>query len=404
MASVRTRENTFKVLLSTFPKRPTFEELHIFVYQTLGLRLDQVVRLQMNHAQNCVHVKCIDLKTAQDTVINHDGQHELEVNKKKYKVRLQMDDGGVEIKIHDLSENVTKEEIVAALRQYGDVLSTKELCWSENFVGKGTASGVWVVKMDLRRHIKSFITIQGEQTLVTYRNQPQTCRHCMNLSHPGSTCVENKKLLGQRVDLENRLNSARASKGQGSTPVSFAAVLNNEAPLTNTSPFVRIFSTNEAQTMDSSLQRQQTFISGTQASLSTPAGSSAIVPTTSPPSIVEVGEHDVETDAKGIGKDSTNEDPIDQSTQLLQKNEIATTSSGDVSIFKAPAIVLKPRPDLSPAPSPSLKALTMEISESESNDSASENNPFHTVTRGRRRSKKPRPSSPHSQTNPDTKP
>ncbi|XP_065076055.1 FACT complex subunit spt16-like [Ochlerotatus camptorhynchus] len=48
---------------------------------------------------------------------------QLEVNKKKYKVRLQMDDGGVEIKIHDVSENVTKDEMLAALKQYGDALN-----------------------------------------------------------------------------------------------------------------------------------------------------------------------------------------------------------------------------------------------------------------------------------------
>ncbi|KAL9705536.1 hypothetical protein quinque_009054 [Culex quinquefasciatus] len=129
MSQVRTRENTFKVDLSNFPKRPSIEELQKFVLVNLGLAVGQVKRFQVNHAQNCAHVKCVDLKTAQDAVAKHDGKHEMDVNKTKVKVRLVMEDGGVEVKIHDLSENVTSEEIVAFLRNYGDVLNIREVPW-----------------------------------------------------------------------------------------------------------------------------------------------------------------------------------------------------------------------------------------------------------------------------------
>lgn len=209
MSTARARENTFKVDLSNFPKRPSFEEIHSFVHQTLGLSIDQVLRLQMNHAQNCAHVKCKDLKTAQDAVDQNNGRHEMEVNRTKIKVRLMMDDGGVEVKIHDLSENIRNEDIAAFLGQYGEVISIKELIWGDNFAFKGVSSGVRVAKMILHRHIKSFVTILGEETLVSYRNQPQYCKHCTNPSHPGLTCVENKKLIGQKTDLNNRLKAAQ---------------------------------------------------------------------------------------------------------------------------------------------------------------------------------------------------
>ncbi|KAL9697573.1 hypothetical protein quinque_001014 [Culex quinquefasciatus] len=121
MTTLRPRENTFKVDLSVFPKRPSFEEIHSFVHDTMGLRIDQVKRLQMNHVQNAAHVKCDTLKTAQDAVDQHNERHEIEMNKVKYKVRLQMDDASVEVKVHDLSENVRNEEITAFLRQYGEM-------------------------------------------------------------------------------------------------------------------------------------------------------------------------------------------------------------------------------------------------------------------------------------------
>ncbi|KAL9698898.1 hypothetical protein quinque_002339 [Culex quinquefasciatus] len=222
MSSVRIRENTFKLCLKNFPKRPTYEEIHAFVHDKVGLKPTQVTRLQMNHSQNCVHIKCVDLKTAQDAVINHNDRHELVVDKKRIKVRLMMDDAGVEIKIHDLSENIRNEEVAAYLKQYGDVLSVRDVVWSESFKYKGVNTGVRVAKVVLRRHIKSFVTILGETTMISYRTQPQTCRHCHNQLHPGSSCVENKKLLGQKQDLNKRLDLARNQHSAGS---SYADVL-----------------------------------------------------------------------------------------------------------------------------------------------------------------------------------
>ena len=223
MSSVRIRENTFKLCLKNFPKRPTYEEIHAFVHEKVGLEPSQVTRLQMNHSQNCVHIKCVDLKTAQDAVINHNDRHEMVVDKKRIKVRLMMDDAGVEIKIHDLSENIRNEEVAAYLKQYGEVLSVRDVVWSESFRYKGVATGVRVAKVVLRRHIKSFVTILGETTMISYRTQPQTCRHCHNQIHPGSSCVENKKLLTQKQDLNKRLDLARNQIGTGS---SYADVLN----------------------------------------------------------------------------------------------------------------------------------------------------------------------------------
>lgn len=132
--SSKSRENTFRVDFSNLPKRMSYEETHHFVHNILGLGLDAVLRLQVNHALNCAQVKCRDLKTAQETVILHNGKHDVEMNNEKYKVKLSMDDGGIEVKIHDLSENVTSDQIREFLQHYGDVISIRELLWGDNFI------------------------------------------------------------------------------------------------------------------------------------------------------------------------------------------------------------------------------------------------------------------------------
>lgn len=213
MSSVKSRENTFRVDFSNLPKRMTYEEIHAFVYHNLGLGIDSVKRLQVNHALNCAQVKCSDLRIAQETVMQHNGKHEVEMNKHKYKVKLSMDDGGVEVKIHDLSENVSNEQICDYLKQYGEVLAVKELIWGEKFIYKNAPTGTRVVKMMLRKHIKSYVTILGEKTYVSYFGQPPTCKHCANVLHAGMTCAENKKLVTQKSDLNNRLKQAQSYAG-----------------------------------------------------------------------------------------------------------------------------------------------------------------------------------------------
>lgn len=204
------RENTFKVDLSDFPKRPTYEVIHNFIHQTIGLQHQQVQRLQINHAQKCVHVKCKDLLTAEAVVKKHNGKHELDVDGCKFAVRLTLDGGYTEVKVHDLSESVTNEEIVNFLRHYGDVHEVKELLWGQNFAYNRIPSGVRVATMTLRTHIKSFVSISGEDSLITYRNQPLSCRHCTQPLHPGSTCVENKKLTKQAVAMSSAPNTQHA--------------------------------------------------------------------------------------------------------------------------------------------------------------------------------------------------
>lgn len=231
MSSVKSRENTFRVDFSNLPKRMTYEEIHAFVYHNLGLGIDAVKRLQVNHALNCAQVKCSDLRIAQETVMQHNGKHEVEMNKHKYKVKLMMDDGGVEVKIHDLSENVSNEQICDYLKQYGEVIAVKELIWGEKFIYKNAPTGTRVVKMMLRKHIKSYVTILGEKTYVSYFGQPPTCKHCANVLHAGMTCAENKKLETQKSDLNNRLKKAQSYAGvaSGSSATSQGQNLGKEA-------------------------------------------------------------------------------------------------------------------------------------------------------------------------------
>lgn len=76
----------------------------------LGLKKEEVQRLQCHRGEQCAFVKVIDLTLAQKVVDEHDGRHEVELGGKKNKLRITMEDGSVEVKVHDLPEDVSEEK------------------------------------------------------------------------------------------------------------------------------------------------------------------------------------------------------------------------------------------------------------------------------------------------------
>lgn len=197
------RENTFRIDHSTVPRKPSFDAVHEFVGTALEMKHEEVIRLQCSRSLGCAFVKASDLETAQRIVEEHDNRHDLDVDNKLYRLRLRMEDGAKEVKLYDLSENVTDDEIVKFLLLYGDVLSvSEEMMWGEKYRFGQTSSGVRIVRMMVKKNIPSNVIIDGELTAVSYHRQRQTCRHCGEFGHSGISCVQNKKLLIQKLTAE----------------------------------------------------------------------------------------------------------------------------------------------------------------------------------------------------------
>lgn len=201
----KNRENTFRVEFGNLPKKPTSEEVHTFVGRQLGLTRAQLVKIQLSYSDECAFIKVTDLSIAQNVVETHDNKHDFEVKGVKHKIRIRMADGAVEVRLHDLSDNISDRQISNHLNTYGEVLSVQDLMWSDKHYFPGLASGIKLVKMILKQPIKSYIIIDGETTYVTYPKQRQTCKHCGEYMHTGISCVQNKKLLAQKVSVNDRL-------------------------------------------------------------------------------------------------------------------------------------------------------------------------------------------------------
>lgn len=213
------RINTFRIDYSMIPKKPSFEEVHEFIATVIGLKREEVERIQCSRTHGCAFVKTTDLAIAQRVVEENDNKHEIEVEDKIYKLRIVMEDGAVEVKLHDLPEDIQEPAIVDFLSAYGEVYGLRELMWGEKFAYDGFPSGIWVAKMKVKQNIPSYVVIDGELTALSYYGQKQTCKHCQDYAHNGISCVENKKLLVQKTYADaakqvpsGKISSTRESK------------------------------------------------------------------------------------------------------------------------------------------------------------------------------------------------
>lgn len=191
------RENTFRIDYSNIPRKPSGNELHEFLYTEIGLKEEDVLRLQCSRSLGCAFVKVRSLELAQQVVEQHDNMHEIEVDDKTYRLRFMMEDGSKEVKLYDLSESISEDKIIEFLKQFGEVLSIREQMWSDQARFK-VSTGIRVVRMMVQKNIDSFVTIDGEVTAVSYYGQRQTCKHCLDTVHNGITCVQNKQLQVQK--------------------------------------------------------------------------------------------------------------------------------------------------------------------------------------------------------------
>lgn len=193
------RENTFRVDYSQFPKLLSHEDIHKFVVKELGLTRENVLLLQPSRRLGCTFVEVNTLQLAETIVSQHDNKHEFVFDGKSFKLRITMEDGAVEVRLFDLSNDVSNDQIAEYLSEYGDVLSVCDLLWDERSAFGGVKTGVRIARMVVKKNIPSLVSILGEETAVSYKGQRQTCLHCQEFVHVGIPCVQNKKLLVQKL-------------------------------------------------------------------------------------------------------------------------------------------------------------------------------------------------------------
>lgn len=201
------RENTLVVDFSVLPKRPDASAVEKFMYGELKLDLADVVNIQLHNVRNLVYVEMVDIATATRYHSSHHLQRVMKVDKQEFKIPVYVEDGAVNVRVHDFPPRTANTVLKEHLQQFGTILSISREKWKNHF--PGVYNGVRVVRMRLTKPIPSYQTIDGETTLVTYRNQTKTCKYCGRKAHPRQKCtISGKSNTAKDTDNTDSANFA----------------------------------------------------------------------------------------------------------------------------------------------------------------------------------------------------
>ena len=78
------------------------------------------------------------------------------------------------------------------MSNYGEVKNVTDELWNSAYRYK-VYNGVRIVEMRLKKHLPSHLNIPGNDALITYDGQRQTCYRCNEISHQSQECPRGKR-------------------------------------------------------------------------------------------------------------------------------------------------------------------------------------------------------------------
>lgn len=182
------RQNTLVVDFNALSVRPSTGDIEKFIRVNLGIEMNTIKNLQLHSIPNCGLIELRSLQVAEQLAAMHNLKHYLIAGNKKYNIPVYVEDTATNVRIHDLPPCIPNETVADFMKQYGTVKSVARELWKKFFTG--IPNGVRVVRIDLDKHIPSFITIKDKVTAVSYHSQIPTCRQCKKKAHPKRKCSE----------------------------------------------------------------------------------------------------------------------------------------------------------------------------------------------------------------------
>jgi len=101
--------------------------------------------------------------------------------------------GTRKVRVAGLPPEVKEHSIKECLSNYGDIVSIRDELWAAAYRYK-VYNGIRIVEIKLKRHLPSHLAIAGNDALISYEGQPQTCYRCNETGHQQIDCPRKKRL------------------------------------------------------------------------------------------------------------------------------------------------------------------------------------------------------------------
>lgn len=235
------RENNVMCEFSKQAPRPTAFEIHRWLRDDLQLTYNELCGIQLDTILNVLFLKLKTPECCDRLVYRDDGVHKFRhLNGTISNVKLTHAGLGVRhVRVFNLPFEVRNDTIVRCLSPFGDVLAITKEKWSDAYYFQ-VENGIRSVQMVVKKHIPSFVLMNGHRAFITYHGQPQTCSHCGGVGHYRNQCP--------------RRRPAQLPRDDGALP-SFASVAATArlpvptAPLPSTAPGAEAMDTTSSSTV-----------------------------------------------------------------------------------------------------------------------------------------------------------
>lgn len=240
------RKDTLKFTFDRNFVRPKSYEFECFLEEVVKIGTGDLIGIYFSIVTTDIYVKLINTDLC-DRIVESSGgtlkfKHsdgnisEVSVAHAGFGIRT--------VRIFELPFEVTGEQINAVVSSYGKVLSNVPERWSGTHKFP-VLNGIRQLKVELQKHIPSYINVCGYRAIVMYDGQPRTCAGCGATGHVRAQCL-------QRRVAQLPAGEAVRPTAVTSLPITYAAAITGPpptAPIVNTSQ-VNIANTNDLQMTD----------------------------------------------------------------------------------------------------------------------------------------------------------
>lgn len=217
------RKTYIKISFANEYARPKAHEIEPFIRDEVKIDPNHVVGIHLSIVSSVVYVKLINEAVCDGVVQAH-----------KQGLKFRHSDGHIgdvtidrsglglrTIRVFELPFEVPSDVVIAALQPYGRVLSHVAEKW-QTFTTYPVLNGVRQIKIELTKHVPSYLVIGGCRAIIIYDGQPKTCSGCGKEGHVRSECM-------QRRLVQVPVGEAVAPTTPTTLPITYVEALRMEA-------------------------------------------------------------------------------------------------------------------------------------------------------------------------------
>lgn len=184
-----TRKNTIKCTFQREHQKPLAAEIHDWIKSTLKVNETDIDAIQLDGAKASVFIKFTDNVKYESFIKSHLGEQRFEHRDGTVStVNIAEAELGYKIiRVLNLPLEVTNQTITSHLSKYGKVINIADDYWSGSYAYK-VKNGIRIVKIELTKHVPSYIIIENTKALTLYEGQPKTCSNCHSADHFRADC------------------------------------------------------------------------------------------------------------------------------------------------------------------------------------------------------------------------